>query len=329
MTMKVKNIKSYMRREKDMKNKFKSIIMMLAITVLAFGLVSCGEKKIEEGNNSGVEAVTTYPLTITDSNGKEVVIANEPKTVVSLGPNVTEMVFSLDKGDVLVGRTKYCDYPEQALEVQEVGTLTKPNLELIAEIKPDLVVASTHFKEEAQAKLDELGIPTIVLYSEESFDGVYSSIETLGKILNASPKAGEVVSGMKSKVEEVSKKIEGLEGPSMYYVVGFGEKDSTAGGDTFIGEMIRMTNGQNIADDSEGWGYSKEKIAEKNPEIIVLSSRKDTKSTFTTTDFYKDLDAVKNDKVYEIDENKLNRQGPRLAEGLEDLAKILHPEAFK
>ena len=312
-----------------MKKKFKSIIMMLIVAMLAFGLVSCGEKKTEEENTNNVqETVTTYPLTITDTNGKEIVIEKEPQTVVSLGPNVTEMIYSLDKGDKLAGRTKYCDYPEQALEVQEVGTLTKPNLELIAEIKPDLVVASTHFKEEAQAKLDELGIPTIVLYSEDSFDGVYKSIETLGQILNASPKAGEVVAGMKDKVAEVTKKVEGLEVPSMYYVVGFGEKDSTAGGNTFIGEMIRMANGKNIADDSEGWSYSKEKLAEKNPEMIVLSKYYDTKVTFTTTDFYKDLDAVKNDKVYEIDENMLNRQGPRLADGLEALAKILHPEAF-
>lgn len=311
-----------------MKKKFKSIIMMLIVAILAFGLVSCGEKKNEEGNNSVTEAVTTYPLTITDTNGKEVVIESEPKTIVSLGPNVTEMIYSLDKGDKLVGRTKYCDYPEQVLQVQEVGTLTKPNLELIAEIKPDLVVASTHFKDEAQAKLDELGIPTIVLYSEDSFDGVYNSIETLGKILNSSSKSEEVVTGMKEKVAEVTKKVEGLEAPSIYYVVGFGEKDSTAGGNTFIGEMIRMANGKNIADDSEGWSYSKEKLAEKNPEMIVLSKYYDTKVTFTTTDFYKDLDAVKNDKVYEIDENMLNRQGPRLADGLEALAKILHPEAF-
>ena len=312
-----------------MKKTFKSIIMMLAILMLALGLVSCGEKNtIEDNTSNAKESVTTYPLTITDTNGNEVIIEKEPETVISLGPNVTEMVYSLDKGDKLVGRTKYCDYPEQALEVQEVGTLTKPNLELIAEIKPDLVVASTHFTDEAKAKLDELGIPTIVLYSEDSFEGVYNSIETLGKILNASPKAEEVVAGMKEKVAEVTKKVEGLEAPSMYYVVGFGEKDSTAGGNTFIGEMIRMANGENIADDSEGWGYSKEKLAEKNPSIIVLAGDNDTKATFESTDFYKDLEAVKNGKVYEIDQNLLNRQGPRLADGLEALAKILHPEAF-
>ena len=311
-----------------MKSKFKSIIIIMSVLMLTLGLVSCGDKKSEEGSVSGIETVTTYPLSITDSNGKEVIIESEPKTVVSLGPNVTEMIYALDKGEKLVGRTKYCDYPEQALEVKEVGTLTKPDLELIAEINPDLVVASTHFKEEAQAKLDELGITTIVLYSEESFEGVYNSIETLGQILNASANAKNVIEGMKEKVEEVTKKVEGLEKPSMYYVVGFGEKDSTAGGDTFIGEMIRMANGENIANDSEGWGYSKEKIAEKNPEIIVLSDKNDTKDTFTTTDVYKDLEAVKNGNVYEIDQNLLNRQGPRLAEGLEALAKILHPEAF-
>ncbi|MGL4773982.1 MAG: ABC transporter substrate-binding protein [Clostridium sp.] len=312
-----------------MKNNFKKIIALLSILILSLGLISCGGSETGGTDSNKKTEVTKYPLTIKDSNGKEVVIESEPKKVVSLGPNVTEMVFALDKGDSLVGRTKYCDYPEQAKSVQEVGSLLKPDLEKIAEIKPDVVIASTHFKEEVQKKLDELGIKTVVLYSEENFEGVYNSIETLGQILNATPKATEVVDGMKKKVTEVTNKVKDLEKPSLYYVVGFGQSDNTAGGDTFIGEMIRMAGGKNVAEDSKGWGYSKEALAEKNPEMIVLSKYYDEKATFTTTDFYKDLNAVKNGKVYEIDNNLLDRQGPRVADGLEELAKILHPEAFK
>ncbi|MGL5150863.1 MAG: ABC transporter substrate-binding protein [Clostridium sp.] len=312
-----------------MKNRFKKIIAILSVFVLSLGLVACGGDSSNKTDGGAKVETTQYPFTVKDSNGKEVIIESEPKKIISVGPNVTEMIFALGKGDLLVGRTKYCDYPEEALKVQEIGSLLTPNIELIAELKPDLVIASTHFKEEAAKKLEELNIKTIVLYSEENFDGVYSSIETLGKILNSNEKASEIVKGMKAKVASVQEKVKGLEAPSMYYVVGYGQKDSTAGGDTFIGQMIEMAGGNNIAKDSKGWGFSKEALAEKNPSMIVLSKYNDTKAAFTTTDFYKGLPAVKDGKVYEIDENKLNRQGPRLADGLEELAKILHPEAFK
>lgn len=308
---------------------FKSIAVLLSIALMTFGLVGCGEKKEDDISNSKIETVTKYPLTIKDSNDNEVVIDSEPKKIVSLAPNITEILFALGKGDILAGRTEYCNYPEEALKVQNIGTIFYPDLELIAEINPDLVIASTHFAEAEQAKIDELGIKTIILSSEESFEGVYKLIETIGQILNVYPKAEEVVGGMKEKISEVTKKVEGLEAPSMYYVVDFGEFDSTAGGDTFIGEMIRMANGKNIADDTKGWLYSKEKIAEKNPEIVVLSNKFNMKDRFTSTDFYKDLEAVKKGMVYEIDENLLDREGPRIADGLEALAKILHPEAFK
>ena len=311
-----------------MKKIYKVISMILMSLLLILGFIGCENQNSNE-ENTGAENIAGYPLTITDSDGNDIIIENEPKTVISLGPNVTEMIYALGQGEKLVGRTQYCNYPEEASSVKEVGTLTEPNIEAIAEINPDLVVASTHFPEDVGDKLEELGIKTIVLYNEESFEGVYNSIETLGKILNASSEAKEVVEGMKSKVDEVTEKVKGLESPSVYYVVGFGDSDFTAGGDTFIGEMIRMANGENIAEDSDGWGYSKEKIAEKNPNMIIVSKNYDTKAAFVSTDFYKDLDAVKNDKVYEIDDDKLNRQGPRLAEGLEDLAKIIHPEAFK
>lgn len=312
-----------------MKRVYKSIIVILSVLMVTMGLVACGGNNSGNQENSGGNVAGQYPFTVKDAKDTDVVIDKEITKVVSLGPSTTEMIYALGKGDTLVGRTSYCDYPQEVQNVQDVGTLTEPNLEIIASLKPDIVLASAHFEDEVAKKLEELNIKVVYLYSEESFESVYNSIEILGQILNASNKADEIIAGMKNKVQEVTDKVKGLEKPSVYYVVGFGEGDFTAGGDTFIGEMINLAGGSNIAEDAKGWTYSKEALAEKNPEIIVLSKYYDTKAGFIAADFYKDLEAVKNDKVFEIDNNKLDRQGPRLAEGLEDLAKIIHPEAFK
>jgi iron complex transport system substrate-binding protein len=105
--------------------------------------------------------------------------------------------------------------------------------------------------------------------------------------------------------------------------------DFTAGKGTFIGKMIEMAGGKNAADDVEGWSYSLEKLVEKNPDIMICSMYYDTKKGIQSTNGYKDLDAVKNGKLFEIDNNLLDRQGPRLADGLVELAKIIHPESFR
>ena len=134
---------------------------------------------------------------------------------------------------------------------------------------------------------------------------------------------------MKEKVKDVTTKVKDLAKPKTYYVVGFGEYgDFTAGGDTFISDIIKMAGGDNVAKDSKGWSYSLEKIVEDNPDIFICSEYFNTKETLINSPGYKEIPAIKNGKLYTIDNNKIVRQGPRIADGLEELARILHPEAF-
>lgn len=309
----------------------KILSMLLVLMVILFTVTACSSKsgkgtaKNHASQSKEIKGETKYPLTIKDSYEREVTIDKEPEKVISIAPNITETIFALEKGEKLIGRTEYCDYPEEVKKVQSIGTLTKPNIEKITELKPDLIVASTHFKKETLKKFEELGMKVIVLYGEESFDGAYETIEKVGTVLNAQDKAEEVVSNMKKKVEEVK-----INKPSVYYVVAYGKGgDYTAGKGTFIGQMIEMAGGKNAADDVEGWKYSLERLIEKNPDILICSKRFDTKKGIENTNGYKDLDAVKNGRLYEIDDSLISRQGPRLAEGLEELAKIIHIEAFK
>jgi len=313
----------------------KKIILAITALSLTFAAAGCaGKTAIVNPQETSAAAKTTdgktqYPLTIKDSNGEDVTIDKEPSKVVSLGPNITETIFAVGAESKLVGRTDFCDYPEEAKKVQAVGKLTDPSIEKIAELKPDLVFASTHVKPEAEKKLKELGIKVVYLYSEESFEGVYKTIGDVGKILNSQQGSDKVVADMKAKVAMVQDKVKGLNKPTLYYVVGYGKSQFTAGKDTFIGKIIEMAGAKNTADDATGWSYSLEKLIEKNPDILVCSMYFDSKKGIQAAEGYKDLKAVKGGKLYEIDNNMLDRQGPRLADGLYELAKIVHPEAFK
>lgn len=312
-----------------MKNiRIKKVTSILVMFMFIFALVGCNkpkETKVEEN-----KSVTTYPLTIKDSLKREVVIDKEPKRVISIAPNITETVVAVGKIDRLVGRTKYCDFPKEVSKVETIGTLTDPNIEKIVELKPDLVIASTHFKEDVLKKLEALNIKVAVLYGEENFDGVYETITNIGKVLNANTEAQKIVSDMKDKVSNVTKKVKDKDKKKVYYVVSYGKSgDFTAGGDTFIGQMLNMAGGENAAKDLKGWKYSLEKLVANEPDILVTSKKSGDKEKLKGENGYKDLKAVKDGKIFEIDNNLLDRQGPRLAEGLEELAKIVHPEAFK
>lgn len=311
--------------------KIISLIIMVML-VISFSACSPVNEKQEEQPQEPQQATneTTYPLTITDSHNREVNIEREPTKIVSVAPNITETIFALEESEKLIGRTDFCDYPEKVKNIESIGSLTEPNIEKIADLKPDLIIASTHFNEDVLKKLEELGLKVIVLYGEESFDGVYNVIGKIGKILNAKSKADKIISDMKVKVTNVQEKVKDVARPSVYYVVGFGEYgDFTAGKDTFINQMIEIAGGKNAADDVEGWKYSLERLIEKDPDILICSMSGNEKKQIMSANGYKDLTAVKEGKLFEIDKNLLERQGPRLADGIEALAKIIHPELFK
>ncbi|HDK7166423.1 TPA: ABC transporter substrate-binding protein [Clostridium botulinum] len=304
-----------------MKNLKRRVSVIICI-MLAFMLVSCNLKK---GENKEAQK----NIKITDSYGKELAFDKAPERIVSLSPGATETIYALNKENTLVGRSDFDDYPAAVSNVKSVGGVKDPSIEKITELKPDLVIGGAHFSKDTVKKLEDLGIKVAVLYGAEDLDGAYKNIMDISTILGVTEKGQTMVDGMKKKVESVENKVKSLNKPKVYYVVDFGKADFTAGGDTFIGKMIEKAGGENIAKDTKGWNYSFEKIVENKPEMIILSDKFNIKKNFLATDKYKDLLAAKKNKVYEIDDNMLLRQGPRQADGLEALAKIIHPEAFK
>lgn len=318
----------------DMFKGFKRFTAIMLALMLIFAFTACSSKTEGEktGNDvkMGEDTKTIYPITIKDAFDRDVVIDKEPQKIISVAPNITEIIYALDLSTKLIGRSDYDDYPAEASSIESVGTMTDPSVEKIAAMKPDVVIASNFIKQELVQKLEDLGITVVALYGEESFEGAYETIGKVGEITNTTQKADEIIDGMKTKVAQVEEKVKGLPTPSVYYVVGFGEYgDYAAGKGTFVGNMIEMAGGKNAAGDMEGWKYSLEKLIQNNPDIMICSAYFGTKDGIKGTEGYKTLDAVKNDKLFEIDNNMLDRQGPRLADGFMELAKIIHPEAFK
>jgi iron complex transport system substrate-binding protein len=303
---------------------------LITVVILLFCVIGCaGCFKNQNRRLAQLQTAAGYPLQIVDSYQRRVIITKAPRRIIALAPNITETLFALDRGRLLVGRTDYCDYPAAARQVATVGPIQSPNIEKIVQLQPDLVIASTHFQKEVLAKLEELEIKVVVLYGEENFDGAYDTIRQVGRIVNASQTAARIIAKMRRKVKLVASHVKARPKPRVYYVVSFGRAgDYTAGGDTFIGRMLEMAGGVNVARDNVGWQYSLEKLVAYNPEIVICSKYFHNKALLQQATGYRDLAAVKTGRLYEIDNNLLDRQGPRLADGLLALARIIHPESF-
>lgn len=317
-----------------MNRLLKKFTVILLLAVFALGITGCGNtagnenKSSVDSTSSVTEGETKYPVTITDSFGTEITLEKEPQKVISIAPNITEMMFDIKAEDKLVGRTDYCDYPEAAEKIESIGTMRTPDIEKIISLEPDLVIASTHFNEENAKKLQEAGIKVISLYEENDVAGVYTMLETLGTALNKSEQAKESIDHMKKTINEVTSAVNGLQEPTVYYVVGYGEGgDFSAPENSFVGGLIKLAGGKDIVPASDSWTFSLEALLEADPDIIVL--RNGEKEQFIAAEGYKELTAVKEGRVYEIDNNIIDRQGYRNAEGVLTLAEIFHPQAFK
>ena len=179
---------------------------------------SSGSSDNAEGDEKGT---TVYPLTVEDDLGNEVIIEEEPERVVSLSPANTETLFALGAGERIVGRTDYCSYPEEAAEVESVGTYTAPNTELIISLSPDVVFASDYIDDAVRDQVEEAGAK-VVVFSANDVKSVEKNIETAGQILNLNEKAQELTESMTAELEELKDVIaEGGAEKSAFIDLGF------------------------------------------------------------------------------------------------------------
>lgn len=288
----------------------KHTIVAVAMLLLAAG---CGQQS-KPGNAHNVCAADSVA---TDSI--------PPTRIISGAPLLTEVLFALGQQHRLIGRTDYCKYPEEAATIPSVGSVMDPSIETIIEMKPDIVITSTHFKREVSDKINKLGIKTRRIFHQSSSDGAYKTIRDVARLTGCPQKGDSIIAQMEHRKTAILASIpKDVAQPSVYYVVGFGKNgDFTGGSDTFIHHLITLAGGRNIATDTEGWNYSLEKLMTQNPDIIIM--RTGWKDAFCSQTPYNKLKAVQNNRVYEINKDLLEINGPRTVDGLALLVNLFYP----
>ena len=275
------------------------------------------------------------PGTITDDAGRQVHIDSTPARIVSHVPSITETLFALSLGDKLVADSEYCDYPEAAKTKPKIGGYFPPNIEEIVAMKPDLVLTDGQVPE-LITKLDSLGI-AIAVIDPKDINSLLTDIELLGNITGSQKEAEEITSDMKKRINAVVNTVSSAPRPSVFYVFDATDttKPWTAGPGSFVDALISLAGGENVAASaSDPWiQFNMEKLVNSNPDIILVDSSHGTAaispSQLKALPGWQGITAVKENRIYTIDGDLVNRSGPRIVQGLEEIARILHPDLFK
>jgi len=285
-----------------------------------------------KSNRISIKAITKAEFPVIIKDEKATYTFKKPvKSIVSLAPSITEILFSIGAGDMIVGRTKYCTYPAAAASIKSVGTLYEPDLEGILNLKPELVLAATHMNEDVMKMLDKANILTATQKSPEKIDQIYTLIENLGVITGNDYSARALVSSLKGKVDRITaiaNAIPANERKTIYYVVGTGKKEYTAGSDAFINDIFTRAGAVNVAADTTGWGYTLEKLISHNPEYLFGEGW--AKDSMAASSNYAALSALKNDKFVTIDGSIFSIPGPRVIDlGMKTVIEKLYPSYAK
>ena len=275
----------------------------------------------------------TANLKFIDEVGREVIFPHPPKRIVSLAPNITEILFSLGLDEEIVGVSIHCNFPEKAKSKVRVGSYISLDFEKITFLKPDLVIATgAGNTREMVDRLEKLGFPTYVIFPK-NFNDVLKSIDHLGQVAGREKEAMGIIQGMKQRSQRVIELTQGLSRPKVFLQIGEAPI-VTVGKGSFADDLIYLAGGENIAG-KEKEMYPRlgmEEILKRSPEVILVSSmnpKGDYQRGLQEWSRWKMIPAVKNGRVHLIDSDLIDRPSPRIIDGLEEIARILHPERFK
>lgn len=322
----------------------------IAALLLAFSLAACGnntkdqaapqepakQESQQKQTDQQDQLKTTYPLTLKDATGESFTFKEAPKKIVSVSPAETEALFAIGLGDEIVGVSDYDDYPEAAKSKPKMGGIMKPNEEAMIAAQPDVVFTGISMSEEAVKKLRELQIP-IFKTDPKTVDDVMKNIETYGQITDHQAEAQKVVDQMKEERDKVVEAVKSLSADQKKKVYIEFSPGWTAGKGTFMDELITLAGGINVAADLENFSeISEERVIKDNPDVILYTkSFVDEKTKKSLGDIIKGrsgwdkINAVKNGTVIGLDDNLISRPGPRVTQGLQEVAKAIYPELFK
>ncbi|TRZ99979.1 MAG: ABC transporter substrate-binding protein [Nitrospiraceae bacterium] len=293
--------------------------MCLTVLLIA-GLLPVGSRAAETGQR-----------TFVDDLDRKVILTHAPRRIVSLAPSITETLFAIGLGERVVGVTQFCDYPPEAQSKPKIGYM-HPNLEAIVALEPDLILAPRELlRVDILGKLEQLQIPTYVL-DATTVASILVHIQTLGQILGASANANDVVRRMQRQIEEIKARTARLSRPRVLYALN-SEPLITIGPGSYLHEAIEIAGGSNVAARARV-AYprlSMEAVLQEDPEVIlfptgraegIAEGEEERWQRWTT------LSAIRLKQLRRVPNELLNRPGPRIVQGIEALARAIHPEAF-
>jgi iron complex transport system substrate-binding protein len=310
-----------------------SVLSSLMVVALIFSGIGCSKNTDTTGTTP---LSTTFPMTVVDDLGRTITIDKAPQRIVSLAPSNTEILFELGLGDKVVGNTLYCDYPEAAKSVTKIGGLTDVDLEKVVSLTPDLILAEDLQKAEVIPALERLGF-TVYALVPHNLDEIMNSVTTIGRLTGVSQKAKTIVDDMQKRIKAITEKTKSLndsQKPRVLYVI-WQEPLMSSGTDTPIYEMITEAGGYSIVQDQEGFPtMSLESVIAADPQVVICNvdyafPGGDAPLIFMQTEpRLKTLSAVTSGKVYGINASLTNRPVPRIMQGFEWMAAMIHPELF-
>jgi iron complex transport system substrate-binding protein len=266
-----------------------------------------------------------------DMVGRELRLPTSPQRIISLVPSVTEVIFALGGEEKLVGVTDYCDFPPAAKQKPKVGSMLSPSLEVIVSSRPDVVIATdSGNRKETMAEIERLGIPVFIV-NPNSLQELMIAIGKLGELTGRDAAVSPLIAGLTRRIDAVASAVRSYPRPKVLYVL-WPDPLIVPGRGSHLSELIELAGGTSVtSDDPQAHPrYSLEAAIVKAPEVIVLASHSNGVAPHSRWRWGSlAVPAAQSGRIYTVDGSILHRVAPRLIDGLEQLARLLHPEAFR
>lgn len=282
---------------------------------------------------------TPAPEVLQDGLGREIAFDGPAQRVVSLAPSNTEILFAVGAGSQVVGRDEFSDYPAEAASVESVGgSFGEYSVEAIVALEPDLVLAAEINTPELVKQLEDLGLTVYYLKNPTTLEEMYKNLSTVAFLTGHGDESNSLVESLQARVKAVDEKLLSISArPTVFYEIDATDasKPYSYGPGTFGHLLIERAGGTNLvtlAGITDPYPQvSLEQIVATNPSAIILGDSMwgVTPESVQARAGWDALDAVKNNQIFAFDDNLVSRPGPRLVDGLEQLAKLLHPELFE
>jgi iron complex transport system substrate-binding protein len=317
--------------------------LMIGLLIIPL-LVGCGLSQTETPvavvtgpPPTAIPSATVMPsISLTDGLNRTITLSGPAQRVISLAPANTEILYAVGAGAQVVGRDEISDYPAEVLALPTVGGYSGFDLEAMVALHPDLVLAGGINTPELVASLEQLGLTVYLLPNPGTLEEMYINLETVAKLTGHESETATLVESLKRRVAAVDQEILLLSyKPTVYYELDATDatKPFTAGPGSFVDLLISRAGGFNIGAGLQGqWAQiSLEQLVVANPNVIILgdSAYGETPEKVALRTGWGTLSAIQDGQVFPFDDNLVSRPGPRLVDGLEAMAKLLHPEVFK